>query len=77
MHKDAEAVAACKLHVVLWQQIWSTAAGVQDEEMQIPMTDEGLLGTCWYVEVEVAVAHVAIANNSDRQVLHPGSCLLY
>jgi len=46
MHKDAEAVAVCKLHVVLWPQIWSTAAGVQDEEMQIPMTDEGLLGTC-------------------------------
>ena len=59
------------------QQMWSTAAGVQDAELQTTMTDKGLLGTCRYVKVEVAVAHVAIANNSDRQVLHSCSCLLY
>lgn len=36
-----------------------------------------MIFTCRYVQVEVAVAHVTIANHSDRQVLHAGAHLLY
>lgn len=33
--------------------------------------------TCRDVEVEVAVAHVTIANHIDRQMLHAGAHLLH
>ena len=38
--------ASCMLCSDSKQQIWSSAAGVQEEEMQSAMTDVGLLATC-------------------------------